>query len=135
MAEYNKAKIIKYSRLFNKMTQEKLAEEICEPETINRYESGVLDPSHFNYYLIMRKLGEHADVYRIPGDFVSFELINLKNQIKQLIELGRFDAIVDCNKGVISREECIKKLVDILQISCPDFSFDYINSYIPRLLC
>lgn len=154
MAEYNKAKIIKYSREFNKMTQEKLAEEICEPETINRYENGILDPSQFNYYLMMQRLGEHVEVYKIPGDFISFELVNLRIKIKKLIEEGRYnelrkesckykelmddsidniqfikriDAIIDCNNGLISRDECIERLVNTLRLSYPDFSFDYLN--------
>ncbi|MCR5667997.1 MAG: helix-turn-helix domain-containing protein [Lachnospiraceae bacterium] len=154
MAEYNKAKIIKYSRVFNKMTQEKLAEEICEPETINRYETGILDPSQFNYYLMMQRLGEHVETYKIPGDFISFELVNLRKRIKKLVEEGRYDevreenvkykelmddsvdniqfveridAIIDCNKELISRDECIEKLVNTLRRSYPDFSFDNLN--------
>ncbi len=154
MAEYNKAKIIKYSRVFNKMTQEKLAEEICEPETVNRYETGILDPSQFNYYLMMQRLGEHVEIYKIPGDFISFELVNLRKKIKKLVEEGRYDdvrkenckykelmddsvdnvqfveridAITDCNNGLISRDECIDKLMKTLRLSYSDFSFDNLN--------
>lgn len=147
MGEYNKSKIIRYSRLYNNLTQEKLAEGICDPFTLAKYESGIIEPSELNYYCLMRRLGNNESLYRIPGDFFSRELakiridINTKTQqrdnegLQRLVEeyeskmdqttdnvqyATRVRLFLDCEIGKISGEEYIEKQLENLRLSYND---------------
>lgn len=66
MGEYSKAAIIKYTRQAVGMTQEELAETICEPETLSRYENGLLDPADDKFMRLMQKMGEKGDIFLFP---------------------------------------------------------------------
>lgn len=147
MGEYNKSKIIRYSRAYNNLTQEKLAEGICDPFTLAKYESGMLDPSEFNYYCLMRRLGNNESVYRIPGDFFSTELVKIRSEVttmtqqrnndelQRLIELyeskmdnttdnvqylTRIKLFLDKERGKISGDEYIEKQLENLRLSHKD---------------
>ena len=48
MSEYNRASVIRYYRKQRNMTQEELAEGICDTYTLSRYENGTLNPSENN---------------------------------------------------------------------------------------
>mgnify|MGYP000342718077 FL=1 len=45
MSEYNRGSVIRYYRKQKNMTQEELAEGICDTYTLARYESGGVSPS------------------------------------------------------------------------------------------
>lgn len=149
MGEYRKAKIIRYSRLYKNLTQEKLAEGICEPSTLAKYEAGIIDPSEFNYYLLMKRLDACTSLYRIPGDFYSSELMEIRDFIKLAIErrdnqllidnIKKYEKLMDSsvdNKQYVCRiklyidkinnrlydDEYIKKLIETIEMSITDFN-------------
>lgn len=82
MGEYSKAAIIKYTRTAAGMTQEELAEGICEPGTLSRYETGQLNPSDENFVRLMQKMGERGDTFVFP---IHSEAADLQKEMDRLL--------------------------------------------------
>jgi len=66
MSEYNRGSVIRYYRKQKNMTQEELADGICDTYTLARYESGGVSPSEENFQKIMNKLrmSQFFSIYR-----------------------------------------------------------------------
>lgn len=81
MGEYRKSKLIKERRKAAGLTQEKLAEEICDTVTLSRYESGITDPTRDKYYQLMYKLKEQEELCLFP---VICESIETAGQMEKI---------------------------------------------------
>ena len=144
MGEYNKAAIIKYARREKGMTQEELAEGICDPVTLSRYENGQIDPTEERFVRLMQKLGVKSDRYIFPIECESAEIEKIMVEILYFIEkkdwksaekflniiknkysismeycenrqyCKRIEVIINYNKGIIDEEEAIKELEEAL---------------------
>ncbi len=151
MGEHNKANIIKYTRKYMNITQAALAENICDPVTLARYESGKLEPSDEKFSLLMQKMGQSGEKYIIPlastdesakslineisdalekGDYAKVEVLleNLKRQRTFLQEgsenfqyLKRLEAIVAYESNKIDAHEFITELKSALSLTFKDF--------------
>lgn len=148
MGEYNKAKIIKYTREFLGYTQVELADGICEVETLNRYENGRIDPSDDKYTQLMTKMG--ADPSRIVivdryyesisekkilhllqlKDYKAIEQIILKMHVEGKFPtidgdvmsyqfFKRLDIVIKEERGTISREEARNSYMELLCLTVP----------------
>ena len=82
MGEYSKSAIIKYNRQYLRITQEALAENICDVVTLARYESGKLKPSDKNFAQLMHKMGISGETYTIPMQYGS---ANQEQALKEII--------------------------------------------------
>lgn len=93
MGEYSKASIIKYTRKAVGMTQEELAEGICEPGTLSRYENGQLDPTDDKFERLMQKMGESGCRCLFP---LRCDVANIQIEMEKLlydIEKADWDAV------------------------------------------
>lgn len=86
MGEYRKSSIIKYTRKSLGLTQEDVAESICEPLTISRYENGKLNPTNENFIRIMEKMGGKVDLFLIPIHVDSIQLNKCLDNITIALE-------------------------------------------------
>lgn len=70
MGEYSKSAIIRYTRRARSMTQEELAEGICDPVTLSRYETGQLNPGDEKFMQLMEKMGERSGLclFSVKGE-------------------------------------------------------------------
>lgn len=151
MAEYSKAFMIQYLRKQRGMTQEELAEGICDIVTLSRYETGVLNPTGEKFQRLMKKLGRPGDTYAFPvqteqlyfekkmkdilyaferNEFkkAQFLLEEIKKEKSLLLEykenrqyMGRIQCIVDYRLERIGEEEYIREMEELLQMTFPDF--------------
>lgn len=147
MGEYNKSAIIKYTRMACKMTQEELAEGICNPETLSRYENGNLNPSNDNFMRLMERMRGCGKTFLVPVECETNEINQIMNdllfaiekndwelgeQIKNRIEneycfsmrfpenqqyLGRFEIIKDQAQGKIDLQTAILKMEQLLRLT------------------
>ena len=154
MGEYIKSSIIKYTRKALGMTQEELAEAICDPVTLSRYENGKLNPTDDNFVRLMKKMGEKADCLLTPlkGEAVRKEKIleeilyamerkdwEKAECLRQEIEkpdnsfmhypenvqyMKRIEAMVRYEKGEISKSEALSDLLEILKLTFGEIGLD-----------
>ncbi|MFA9376112.1 MAG: helix-turn-helix domain-containing protein [Lachnotalea sp.] len=82
MGEYSKSAIIKFTRKSLGMTQEVLAENICEPVTLARYESGYLDPTDDKFNQLMQKMGKTGERFIYP---IQSSKIEIEEQLKKIL--------------------------------------------------
>lgn len=99
MGEHSKSSIIKYTRKYLNMTQEELAENICDPVTLARYESGSLNPSDEKFELLMRKMGMSGEKYVIP---VQNAKANHEKQMKNILYALEREDFQEVEKGIES---------------------------------
>lgn len=148
MGEYSKSAIIKYTRKALGMTQEELAEFICEPATLARYESGKIDPTDDKFLRLMEKMGEQGNVFLFPvkTDLVEVaeEMEDLQKAVEQqdwdnaekirhnlllnekfILEypenrqyLKRIEVIISYNLGKIDEMEAIRELEEAWGYTC-----------------
>lgn len=151
MGEYSKSSIIKYTRMSKGLTQEELADDICDPVTISRYETGKMEPSDENFTRLMQKMGERVEIYSFPMKCDSVEvekkmktmLYFIENRDWAVVEkikndmgkeykvsmeypenkqyLLRIEIIMKYDQGVISRKSAITQLEDIITITIKDY--------------
>lgn len=137
------------------MTQEELAENICDPVTLARYESGKLNPSDEKFCLLMQKMGMSGEQYVIPvqnakashetqmknilhalerEDFEEVEKnINfLKKDSTFLMEnienkqyIKRLELMINYEMGEIEAGEYIESLETILKWTFKDYDENY----------
>lgn len=137
------------------MTQEELAENICDPVTLARYESGKLNPSDEKFYLLMQKMGMSGEKYAIPvqnaktnhevymknilyalerEDFIEVEKnINILKKEKTFSMdyaenkqyIERIELMLDYEIGKITDIEYIKSLETILKLTFKDYDEKY----------
>lgn len=90
MSGHNKAFIIRFYRKMFNITQEELAEQICSPVTIARYENGTVDPSDNHYQQIMDKLGRNVEsvIFNIQTRNLFFSAI--RDNLLALFEKRQF---------------------------------------------
>ncbi len=84
MGEYSKAAVIKYTRKAVGMTQEELAEGICEPVTLSRYENGQLNPSDDKFVRLMQKMGESGETCLFP---LYCEDVRLQQEMENMMKI------------------------------------------------
>lgn len=73
------------------MTQEKLSEDICTPETLSRIESGKRNPTVKNFYALMEKLELDIGYYNTDFKAKSFETLEKGRKLRRLVILRRFE--------------------------------------------
>ncbi len=157
MGEHSKAAILKYSRKSSGMTQEQLAENICDPVTLARYESGKLEPTDDKFKQLMQKMGMSGERYILPihDETVEHRMKNIlyaferkevdvaKEELEILKTDEKFDDTMPGNrqyvqrielniaykKGEINREEMLKGLIDALMITFPEYNEEHFHVY------
>lgn len=137
------------------MTQEELAENICDPVTLARYESGKLNPSDEKFCLLMQKMGMSGEKYAIPVQNAKTDHeTQMKNilyaleredfrEVKKNISLlkkdqtfsmecvenkqyiGRIELMLDYEIGKIADIEYIRSLETILKLTFKDYDENY----------
>ena len=93
MGEYNKSAIIKYTRKALNITQEELAEFICEPTTLARYESGKIDPTDDKFLRLMKKMGECGDIFVSPIETSLLEIEWDMEQLSNAVEQQKWNVV------------------------------------------
>ncbi len=93
MGAYNKSAIIKYARKALGMTQEELAEFICEPTTLARYESGKIDPTDDKFLRLMKKMGECGDIFVSPIEISLLEIEWNMEQLSNAVEQQEWNVV------------------------------------------
>lgn len=137
------------------MTQEQLAENICDPVTLARYENGSLNPSDEKFCLLMQKMGMSGEKYVIPvQNAKANHEVQMKNilyaleredfqEVEKGIELlkkdsafsmksvenqqyiRRIELILEDEAGKITNTEYIKSLETILRLTFQDYKEDH----------
>lgn len=149
MPEYNKSEFIKRERNYVKVSQKKLADGICEIETISRYETGKVIPSDTKFFEIMRKLGKDVRRFHIPNggnEFINMRVqkindsIYLENldyvkknmeeflkksevTIDELQMIERCKLFIEYETNEINLKEYASRLEKIIQLSSPNYFF------------
>ena len=104
MGEYSKAAIIKYTRKALGMTQEELAENICDPVTLSRYENGQIDPTDEKFVRLMEKMGERIDLCTFPIECQDVEIQKYMEQLLHIVEQGEWEQLEIQRKRI--EEKC-----------------------------
>lgn len=104
MGEYSKSAIIKYTRRALGMTQEELAETICDPVTLARYESGKIDPTDEKFLCLMEKMGEQGSVFLWPLESSLLEVEAEIEQLKKAVEQHDWENAKKFKKNLIKHE-------------------------------
>ena len=81
MSEYNRGSVIRYYRKQKNMTQEELADGICDTYTLARYESGGVSPSEENFQKIMNKLGMSEETILFNLQTEDANIAKVRNRI------------------------------------------------------
>lgn len=149
MPEYNKSEFIKRERNYVKVSQKKLADGICEIETISRYETGKVMPSDTKFFEIMRKLGKDVRKFYIPNggnEFINMRVqkindsIYLENldyvkknmeeflkksevTIDELQMIERCKLFIEYETNEINLKEYASRLEKTIQLSSPNYFF------------
>lgn len=155
MGEHSKSSILRFSRKYLGMTQEEVADNICDPVSMSRYESGKVEPSDKNFYLMMEKMGLSGERYFIPVSTEIQEQLEKKEKIKILLEQRKFDdvekvlselrmdldsvenrqffervlTIVNFEKGKIPLKKYVENIMKAICISMEDFKGYHFNVY------
>lgn len=157
MGEHSKAAILKYSRKSCGMTQEKLAENICDPVTLARYESGKLEPTDDKFEQLMQKMGmageryvllihDEAIEHRMKNILYAFERKEFdvaKEELEILKADEKFDDTTTENrqyvqrielniayrKGEIDSDEMLAGLIEALKITFPEYNEEHFHVY------
>lgn len=79
--------VIKMSRMDRAVSQERLSEDICTPETLSRIESGKRAPNTRNFRALMEKLDVNQDYYNGRLDTDDFLLLESKKELDRAISL------------------------------------------------
>ena len=74
--------IIREERIKQKISQEKLCEEICSPVTLSRLENGTQPPSYPKVKALLEKLGISDDLYRVVNNADELKAENLGKEIR-----------------------------------------------------
>lgn len=83
--------VIRSSRVNRGLTQEKLSEEICAPETLSRIEGGKRAPSTKNFRAFMKKSEIEVDYYN--GEVITddFFVLEKKQELSKAISLYKWE--------------------------------------------
>lgn len=92
--------LLHYARQRAEVSEEKLSEGICTPETLSRLETGKRNPTIKNFYALMEKLEINIGYYNTEFVAEQFETLEEAQKMKALIRQGKY-------------EEAEKKLHDI----------------------
>ena len=136
--------IIRKNRIAEKMSQEKMSEEVCTRETLSRIERGVTCPTQKNLEKLLLKLnreGKRVDteiitdftvlekkkkystyVYRLEYDKADLILEELKDDLDQTIKKNKQYILGEelrrkLRDGILSYEEAIILLYEILNLT------------------
>lgn len=85
-----------YNRMEQTMTQQEMAEGICEPENYSRIETGKRKPKRRNYQAFTEKLGIECQYYSSELDTDDYRMLELKREIDRA-----------CTCGELKREELL----------------------------
>ncbi len=157
MGEHSKAAILKYTRKYSGMTQEQLAENICDPVTLARYESGKLEPTDDKFEQLMLKMGMSGEQYVLPihDGTVEHRMKNILyaferkefDVAREELELVKADEKFDPDtpenrqyvqrielnmsyrKGEIDSEEMLAGLIEALKITFPEYNEEHFHVY------
>lgn len=158
MSGYDKSFIIKFYRNKVKMTQEELADGICSPVTLARYENGTLNPSDENFQKIMDKLEGYSDTILFNVQTENLFFASIRDELLFLFERRKFDEAqfkidkikskgilstnyvenkqfierIECNifleKGLMELNEYIQRVEELLRLSFPEYQSEYFVS-------
>lgn len=104
MGEYSKSEIIKYTRKAVGMTQEELSENICDPVTLARYESGKIDPTDEKFMRLMEKMGEQGSVFIFPIEASLLEVEEELGRLKKAVERHQWEEAERIRNGLNADE-------------------------------
>lgn len=105
MSEYNRGSVIRYYRKQKNMTQEELAEGICDTYTLARYESGGVSPSEENFQKIMNKLGMSEETILFNLQTEDANIAKVRNRLLLLFEKGDYQGAENEVKEIISKNQ------------------------------
>lgn len=106
--------IISLTRRSRRMTQEKLCEDICTPETISRIESGKRSPSTKNFYRLMERLELERDYYHFELDTSDYEVQEKYYAFGRMMTLRRWEdarPLLEEVKNQLNMENRINRFV------------------------
>lgn len=94
--EYSQEKLlidelISRARERKEISQEKLSEDICSPETLSRLETGKHNPTVKNFYALMKKLGLEIGYYNTDLKAERFETLEKSRELRRLVILQRYE--------------------------------------------
>ena len=118
MSEYNRGSVIRYYRKQKNMTQEELADGICDTYTLARYESGGVSPSEENFQKIMNKLGMSEETILFNLQTEDANIAKVRNRLLWLFEKGDYQGAENEVKEIIGEnyENFLPKLKNLLRI-------------------
>lgn len=105
MSEYNRGSVIRYYRKQKNMTQEELADGICDTYTLARYESGGVSPSEENFQKIMNKLGMSEETILFNLQTEDANIAKVRNRLLWLFEKGDYQGAENEVKEIISKNQ------------------------------
>lgn len=94
-SEWDLGGTIKHLRSKMGITQETLSEDIVDPSTISRYESGSQMPTRKNFRLLMERLGAKDYSYGDFTDAETFILVQIRKNISNAMKTGNIDKVED----------------------------------------
>lgn len=74
--------IIREERIKQKVSQEKLCEEICSPVTLSRLENGAQPPSYPKVKALLERLGLSDDLYKVVNSADELRAENLGKEVR-----------------------------------------------------
>lgn len=108
------SEVISLTRRNRRMTQEKLCEDICTPETLSRIESGKRSPSTKNFYRLMERLELERDYYNFELDTSDYEVQEKYYEFGRMMTLRRWEdarPLLEEVKGSLNMESRINRFV------------------------
>ncbi len=145
---------ITISRRERNYSQESLSQSICEPETISRIENGKTAPHQNTYKQLAKRLALPEECYFTTIETDDFEVLELQWWLESLMMRQQWDTaedalmklvgkisvenignkqyieekkyIISRGKGDIPIEECLPRLIGILQLTMPNV---YVSSW------
>ena len=85
------SEVIQRTRKAKMLSQEKLSEGICTPETLSRAENGRQSLNPRNFHAIMKKQESEQDYYNIDLDTTDYYVLSKKNSLGIAISLKEWD--------------------------------------------
>lgn len=86
------SEVIQRTRKAKMLSQEKLSEGICTPETLSRAENGRQSLNPRNFHAIMKKLESEQDYYNIDLDTTDYYLLEKRRELGKAVFQRNWDA-------------------------------------------
>ena len=108
MSIFNQNKIIKNRRNELGITQEELADGICDVTTIRRYESGKLDPGKKRYELLVERLKLNNNKSNIQYEQCYFTDVSVYEEYEKLLQIKDYSLL---NNKLVYFEESFSSYI------------------------